>query len=145
MLKRSLFLAAALVLGFVGFTGWALEASGVAVVVTNAADGTKRSTRVWYVESDGELWLEAGTPENAWFVDISRDPQLALQVEGQSRTYVAMQVPQPAVRDRLRSSLREKYGLRDRWIGILFDTSRSVPVRLTPLPAREGSPRSLDR
>jgi len=29
--------------------------------------------------------------------------------------------------------LREKYGFRDWWIGVIFDTSQSVAVRMVPL------------
>ena len=32
--------------------------------------------------------------------------------------------------------LREKYGLRDRWVGLLVDTSDSLAVRLSPADAR---------
>jgi hypothetical protein len=32
--------------------------------------------------------------------------------------------------DFVRGLMREKYALRDRWVGLLFDTSRSVAVRL---------------
>lgn len=48
-------------------TWWALETSGVPVIETRTPDGTLRSTHVWFAELDGELWLEAGTPDNPWF------------------------------------------------------------------------------
>jgi hypothetical protein len=36
--------------------------------------------------------------------------------------------------------IRAKYGLRDRWIDFVIDTSQSVAVRLIPLgkPSRRG-------
>jgi len=52
-------------------TALALEASEVAGVTTRTATGERRSTHVWYVEREGALWLEAGSPHNPWFVDSS--------------------------------------------------------------------------
>ena len=48
---------------------WALKASGIAVIETCTPAGTLRSTHVWFPEPDGELWLEAGTPDNPWILD----------------------------------------------------------------------------
>ena len=113
-------------------TGWALEFSGVAVLETRAPDGSSRSTRVWFAEPEGELWLEAGTPESAWYLDVLRDPRVAFSATGRSGRYVAQRVEDPDAHDRIRSLLREKYGWRDWWIDLLFDASRSVAVRLAP-------------
>lgn len=132
LLKNTLAIVAALLAGFAATSWWALEAGGVAVVETRAADGSVRSTRVWYAEVDGELWLEAATPESSWFKDLQRDPELTLEAGGESRRYVAETVERPSGHARIRSALREKYGLRDWWVGLLVDPSRSVAVRLVP-------------
>lgn len=42
----------------------------------------------------------------------------------------------PADHHRIRTLLRTKYGLRDWWIGLLQDTSRSMAVKLRPTPHR---------
>lgn len=131
-MRRVLLALAAGALGAAGFTLFALEAGGVAVAETRRADGTPRETHVWYAEVDGEIWLEAGTPENAWFVDVQRDPALALRTDAGTARYVAEPLPNPDGHERIRVELREKYGLRDAWIGLVFDTSRSVAVRLRP-------------
>ena len=65
--KTTLVVLAATIGGFVAVTWWVLEAGGVAVIETRSPDGMLRSTHVWYAEPDGELWLEAGTPENPWY------------------------------------------------------------------------------
>jgi hypothetical protein len=127
--------AVALAGAFVAATWWALEAGGVARVETRSADGSTRTTHVWYVEPDGELWLEAGTPENPWYRDVLADPTVTLSAEGRSVRHRAEVVDTPAARHRVRSLLREKYGLRDRWVGLLVDSSRSVAVRLRPMEA----------
>ena len=55
----------------------------------SAPDGSIRATHVWFAESDGELWLEAGSPENPWFDDLGRDPRLELRAEGHDGAYLA--------------------------------------------------------
>lgn len=115
---------------FATLTWWALESSGVAVLETRAPDGSLRSTHVWFAEPNGELWLEAGTPENSWYLDVQRDPQVSFSAPNRSGQYVAQRVGDPAAHDQVRSLLREKYGIRDWWIGLLFDTSRSIAVQL---------------
>ena len=122
------------------FTWWALESSGVAILETRSADGTLRSTHVWYAEPNSELWLEAGTPENSWYLDVQHDPIVSFSApgrSGRSGRYIARRVEDPTAHDEIRSHLRDKYGLRDRWVALLFDTSRSVAVRLTTQSARD--------
>ena len=132
-MKPALIVIAIFLAAFAGTTWWALESGGVAVVETRTPEGADRSTHVWYTEPDGELWLEAGTPENAWFRDIQQHPELTLSLDGRSARYTARPVEDAADHARIRSLIREKYGLRDRWVGLLVDTSRSVAVRLLPV------------
>ena len=123
---------AALGIAFAAITWLALESGGVAIVETRAEDGSIRSTHVWFVESDRELWLEAGSAQNPWFDDLGRDPRIAFRAEGRHGEFLAERFADPPARARIRALLREKYGLRDAWIALLFDTSRSVAVRLVP-------------
>jgi hypothetical protein len=116
----------------IGTTWWALEADGVGIITTRAADGTLRATHVWFAENEGELWLEAGTPENPWFLDALRDPQVSFSALEYSGAYVAEPIESPHARDRIRMLLRSKYGMRDRWVGLFVDSSGSVAVRLVP-------------
>lgn len=104
----------------------------MAVVETRRPDGGTRTTHVWFVEEAGVLWLEAGAPENAWFVDVQREPALRLRASGVSGRYRAHPVPDPVRRAAVRARLREKYGLRDAWVGLFVDASRSIAVRLDP-------------
>ena len=124
------------VLGFILLTWWALEWSGVAVLETRADDGSVRSTHIWYAEPDGELWVEAGTPENGWFVDIQEEPAVSFSALERSGEFIAEAIPGDAAHLRIRSLLREKYGFRDWWISIVFDTSHSVAVRMVSQPSR---------
>ncbi len=127
------------VIAFLLITWLALEAGGVAVVETRAADGSLRSTHVWFAEPDGELWIEAGTPENRWYLDIQREPSLSFSAAERSGRYFAERVPGADAHARVRSLLREKYGVRDWWISLIFETSDSLAIRLIPAEASRGS------
>ena len=124
-------------------TWCALEWSGVATVNTVASDGANRATHVWFVERDGQLLLEAGTPENGWFVDAQKSLQLRIsQPRGLAGSYAIEPISSRNGHARIRASMREKYGLRDWWIGTLFDTSQSVEVRLVPHDLADGGSNS---
>lgn len=120
----------------VGATWWALESGGVAVIQTRTPDGSVRSTHVWFVRPNGELWIEAGSPDNPWFQDVQRDPVVSLVIDSHTETYLAEPVDHLHAHSRIRTLLRAKYGRRDRLVGLFVDTSRSVSVRLTPRTAR---------
>jgi len=131
-MKRMLGAVAILVAAFGVTTWWALESDGVAAVETVAADGTVRVTHVWYSETNGELWLEAGSPENGWFQDVQQNPSLTLTIDGRSVRYMARPIVDPSGHPRIRSLMREKYGFRDWWVNLIADTSSSMAVRLAP-------------
>jgi len=132
LVKSALVAIATAALAVGAVTWWALESGGVAVIETRDPAGGVRSTHVWYVEPDGELWLEAGTPENSWFQDAHADPTIVFRANGRTEGYLAEPVDDPRGHPRIRLLMREKYGIRDVWVGLLFDTSRSIAVRLLP-------------
>jgi hypothetical protein len=121
----------ALLVAGIAFTAWALESSGVAVITTRS-DAGERATHVWYVEDAGQLLVEAGAPGNGWFVDIQTHPRLAFDAPELRGRYVTELLPNPAGHERIRRLLREKYGVRDAWIALLFDTDHSIAVWLRP-------------
>ena len=127
-------------LALLGLTWWSLESSEVAVLHSRRADGSIRSTHVWHVSSGGELWVEAGTPENGWFQDVQHSPEVALTIDGRRSDYLAEPRRDPGSHARIRSLLRRKYGYRDRWVGLLVDSSRSIAVRMHPRGG-SGAPR----
>jgi len=134
ILARSLLMIAVF---FIMLTWWALESGGVAILESQTSDDTVRSTHVWYAEANGALWVEAGTPQNAWFLDVQADPEIFLYTSEGSGEYIAEIIPGDAAHQRIRSLLREKYGFRDWWIGAIFDTSQSIAVRMAPPPVAE--------
>lgn len=131
--KRIGAIVGAALLALAAFTFWALESGGVATITTTRDDGSSRSTHVWYAVDGGDIWLEAGTPENGWFLDAQRVPEALVVIDGRPARYVVEPDRSATARERIRSLLRDKYGVRDRWVALLFDTSRSVAVRLRPV------------
>jgi hypothetical protein len=146
LVKTAALVLVAIAMAFAGVTWWAAESSQVALLETRRPDGSTRTTHVWYVRHDGSLWLEAGTPENGWYRDVARSPRLAIEIDGQSAEYRTEPVLDASGHAFIRGLMREKYALRDRWVGLLFDTSRSVAVRLVePEDSPNPSPRRRSR
>jgi hypothetical protein len=123
---------------FVLFTWWALESGGVAVIETTMPNGQTRSTHVWFVDTNGDIWIEAGTPENTWYVEIQAESTVSFTAAERSGRYIAETIPGETAHLRIRSLLREKYGIRDRWIDFIFDTSKSIALRLVPKSSRKA-------
>jgi 2-iminobutanoate/2-iminopropanoate deaminase len=132
-MRRAAAAAIALLVAFAVLTAWALEAGDVAVLVTERPGGGARETHVWWVERGGAVELEAATPERAWLAGALAAGEVVLERDGRRERFRAERSEEPGARERLRAALRQKYGLRDAWVGLLQDTSRSVAVRLAPL------------
>lgn len=116
---------------------WVLESSGVAIAETHPPGREPRRTHVWYVETGDAIWLEAGRPENPWYLDIQTNPRLTLETDAGRREFDAATVAGREAHAHVRGLLREKYGLRDRILGLVIDVSPSIAVRLTPVGAGE--------
>jgi len=132
--KRVLAGLTVLAVAFAAFSWWALEASDVARLVTQRPGGGARVTHVWWVEHEGALEVEAATPERAWFAEALAAGELDVEREGRRERFRVERSDAPGAHDRIRALLREKYGWRDVWVGLLQDTTRSVAVRLVPVP-----------
>jgi hypothetical protein len=132
--KRAVAIVVFLVVAFGAMTLVALESGGVGILETQAPDGSERTTHVWYAEDDGEVWIEAATPRRAFLHDLRRAPEVTLVRDGEPSAYHAEIRESAADHARIRGLLRDKYGLRDWYVGLLQDTSRSVAVVLHPLP-----------
>jgi len=138
MLKRLIQVVVGAVMLFCLITWWALESDGVAIIRTEMPNGSMRSTHVWFVEPGDEIWIEAGSPANAWYRDIQKEPAMSYSNPGSGQTIDVRALPTPgeAAHDRLRSQLRAKYGFRDWWIAHLIDDTGSIPVRLVSRDTR---------
>lgn len=123
----------ALLFGLVTFI--ALEGQEVARLKTRRDDGTWRTTHVWVAREDGTLWIEAATPDRSWYRELLARPRVEIELGGKSRAFRARPLPGDAGHRRIRSMLREKYGVADVWVGLLQDTSQSIAVAFDPEPS----------
>lgn len=122
----------ALAAGIVTFV--AVEGQEVVVLRTERSDGSIRRTRIWIAEEDGVPWIEAANPERAFYADLLARPDAELERRGEIDRYRATPLPGPEGHEKIRALLRAKYGWADRWLGLVVDTSRSLAIRLDPLP-----------
>jgi hypothetical protein len=134
---RRLFIAVALAVGlgalFVGSIFTASELGGEVVTLTSFdAGGARFHTHLWIVDADGSAWLRAGQPGEGWLARIRSDPHVLVARNGVEGRYLAVPVSDPTTRDRIHALMREKYGWADRYISMIRDGSKSVPVRLDP-------------
>ncbi len=122
-----------LVIALIVVTLLALESGGVVTVYTPKAEGgTHRATRIWFATESGRLYLEAGSPENPWVKDL--DSTTSLKIEGQDLDgwYVFRLDSSARGHQVIRTMMRSRYGWRDWWIGVMFDTSESQLIELEP-------------
>lgn len=120
------------VLALLGGGVLGLSELGEVVVITTGSGEDRGTTRVWVVDSDGRPWLRAGQPENRWLARLRTHPELEMERGGTVGRYRAVLVETPEARERLNALFAEKYGIADRLIGVLRDSSRVTPIRLDP-------------
>lgn len=130
-MKRLIQLVTVLLLVLIVFYGVILVASesGEVLVLSSVdADGKTIETRLWTVEYDGNHWLRAGSPGNAWYVRLLARPEVAFRLGNQSRTATA--VPEPAANDAINTLMNEKYGWADELIDFVFGRGDATAIRL---------------
>ncbi len=130
MLKPLLSVVVLLAMAFIAVTFIALEQDGVILVETRAEDGTPRVTHVWFAEDQGGVYLEAGNPNNPWVGDLESLKQIRITGEALDGDYEFSVHDTPEHHQAIRTLMRAKYGWRDAWIDILFDTSQSSLIEL---------------
>jgi hypothetical protein len=135
MVRAIVAAAFALALAFGLLTFFAVEGQEVVVLRTERHDGGIRRTRVWLADEDGVPWIEAAHPERPFYADLVANPQVELERRGEIDRYRATPLPGLEGHRKIREMLRRKYGWADRWLGWIVDTSRSIAIRLDPLPA----------
>ena len=108
------------------------------VVVLHTRDGAgEKTTRLWVVEHDGDLWLRSGGGASGWYERVETHPRVGLERHGRRLECTAE--PTPASGTIINSLMAEKYGWRDDLIGVLVGgRDAAIPVRLrceAPAPA----------
>ena len=119
-----------LVAFFIATTLLALEAGSVVTVETKTSSNALRRTHIWFVATHNALYLEAGNPQNPWVQDLRSTSSLHLVGAGLDGEYAFAVYVEPVEHEKIRNLMRAKYGWRDWWVDMLFDTSQSALVRL---------------
>lgn len=115
---------------FAGVTLIALEAGEVVVLRTHDDQGTPRETRTWVADDAGTAWIEAANGDRPFLRQLRTAPDVELRRGGAWRPCRGTEVSNPEGHLRIRRLLAAKYGWKDRWIGLLADTSSSHAIRL---------------
>ena len=119
-----------------GITIFAAESGEVVLLRTQGGDGQLRETRVWIIQSEGELWIEAATPDRPFLDDLNVDIKVEIARGDTASPYWALVGHRDIAHQFIREEMRARYGWADWWIGLLFDNSLSVAIRLMP---RDGT------
>lgn len=98
-------------------------------VLTTDPDGDPRETRVWFVRVDGQTYLS--TSNSRWLANIRRDPEIRVRVDGVEYPQRAEEVDDPSTRAAVGRASSEKYGLLDRFVGLVRLSPPNV-LRLQP-------------
>ena len=121
------------VLAFILTTFIALEWGGVVTVTTSIPETQEvRETHIWFIVKGDVVLLEAGSLNNPWVTDLASTGTLHLGGEGLDGEYSFSKMP-VASHSMIRQEMRLKYGWRDWWISMLFDTSESYAIELNKL------------
>jgi hypothetical protein len=117
----------------------ALEGEEVVVLRTFDDAGSIDDARVWVADADGDTWIEVADARKEFYRRMLANPDVEVVRNGETARYRAVPDPSRAAHDRVRMLLAKKYGLADRWIGLLVDTSGSIAVRLVPVAQFQAS------
>ncbi len=133
VLLLSAFLVGAVVLGSI----FGVDEGEVVTLTTVGLGGARYDTQLWLVERPDGIWLRSASPRSRWLARLRAEPRVELQ-SGDRRLYFrAVPSDDASVREDVNRRMAAKYGRADRWLGWIFDRTRSVPVRLEP---RERDP-----
>ena len=130
---RQIMVLAALVITLVVGAVRVLGRGEVVTVTTVAPNGVARDTPLWIVDVQGDLYLRASSPDAQWLAHLESEPDIWLDMRGvRQRARAEALRDEPVTRRLVNDAMEEKYGLADRGVALLFDPSRSVPIRVYP-------------
>jgi hypothetical protein len=119
-----------LALAFGALTLLALEGGEVVSLRSRDEGGAVRETRTWIADDAGDSWIEAASPRRPFFRDVLANPEVELWRGGRWQRCRVLVAGNPKGHERIRRLLAKTYGWKDRWIGLLADTSGSMALRL---------------
>jgi hypothetical protein len=86
-------------------------------VVTADEDGASRETKIWIAVVDGQAYIRTGG--TTWGDNVKRDPAITLRIEGADYPVDVTFIEDDALRERVETTFREKYGWSDAVIGLI--------------------------
>jgi Uncharacterized protein conserved in bacteria (DUF2255) len=112
------------------------EQTEVARLKTRDEAGNQFTTKLWVVDLGDVTWVRVANPQRAWYQRLLANPKVELERGGRHAPMLAIPDASPQTRASVDAAFAEKYGLVDRWYGLLVRHD-PVPVRLVP---REPEP-----
>ena len=110
----------------------ASESGEVVQLVTEDAQGEAVTTRLWVVDTDGDMWLRAGDGTSGWYQRLTahgKDSPATLIRD--DVTYAVTALPEPQRIAQINQLMAHKYGMGDTLVGILAGSPESgIPVRV---------------
>jgi hypothetical protein len=110
------------------------EQTEVVVLHTRDERGAEFRTKMWVVDLGDVTWVRVANPRRAWYLRLLANPRVELERGGQRDLRLALPDLSPEARLAVDEAFAAKYGLADRWYGLLVRRD-AVPIRLVPQPA----------
>jgi hypothetical protein len=98
-------------------------------IITLDEDGSPRETKIWIVVLDELGYVR--TNDSKWLANIRRDPAVQLRTRDVASDFVAEEVDDPVVYDRVEQAFKEKYGFAQKFMSA-FRMSRPTVLRISP-------------
>jgi hypothetical protein len=112
------------------------EQTEVVRLLTRDETGQPWMTKMWVVDIGDVTWVRVANPQRAWYRRLLANPKVELERGGRVQPRLAIPDETPATRASVDEAFAAKYGLVDRWYGLLVRHD-AVPIRLVP---REPEP-----
>jgi hypothetical protein len=99
---------------------------------THDDSGKEWTTQLWVVDLGDVTWVRVANPRRAWYRRLLVNPRVELERGGRVEPRLAIPDESPEAAVAVDEAFAAKYGLVDRWYGLL--TRRDpVPIRLVPV------------
>ena len=107
------------------------EQTEVVVLHTRDEKGVEFATNMWVVDLGDVTWVRVANPRRGWYRRLVANQLVELERGG--RVEARLAIPDPSTETRLAvdEAFAAKYGLVDRWYGLLVRDG-AVPIRLVP-------------
>jgi len=109
------------------------EQTEVVVLHTRDERGAEFATKMWVVDLGDVTWVRVANPNRAWYHRLLANPHVELERRGRLDARLAIPDLSPEARLDVDEAFATKYGLVDRWYGLLVRRD-PVPIRLVPQP-----------